>query len=474
MDDSQLCAFGKDPSGNKPSDYPGEIRKPDRFPELTLESERGAGGSDEASDSNVNPGENGRPALPENQGVESSNTTPSNHHCPSLSPLDTLSTGGLDWLSLSIHGAFNDSSWDLIQDQFEYAKQNAIDENILESFVKLPSGLELQMLPGGMGKGKSHSKWAFKYQGLTFKIRDCQCALEKKGHLPNVAVVIPSFPLMAYGEVEVIRLIRLILDLLGYSIERMSPSRVDLCVDLVDVPVTLFDEAVKKRCYVSRTRKHNKYLNNHVVETIAFGSPGSKTSVRIYNKNVETLNDPEKRNLLMQLRWGKRPDPELGATRVEFQIRRDHLRDQHSIIDYEDLISKRKSLARWLTHDWLRFTDIEPRPGHSNRLGPSALWQKVVDAFDSWTGKGLEERSKRTLDGGDISRLVSQVCGCLTSAIAKVGVIPRNNKEIEFYITKLISPNYETMIQAVDIKRKVIVANQPYKPVTLDDHQKGI
>lgn len=474
MDDSQSCAFGKDPSGNKPFESPGGISKPDRYPEITLESERGAGGSDEASDSKVNPGENGCPTLPENQGVESSNTTPSNHHCLTMSPIDTLSTGGLDWLSLNLHGAFSDSYWDLIQDQFENAKQSAIDGNLLESFVKLPSGLELQMAPNGTGKGQSYCKWVFKYQGITFKLRDSQSALSKKGHLRNVSVDIPSFPLMAYGESEVLKLIRLILDLLGYSIERIAPSRVDMCVDLVDVPVALFDEAFKKRCYVSRIRRNHQYSNNHVVETIVFGGKGSKTSLRIYNKDLETLNNPEKRQLLKVLRWGKRPDPELGATRVEFQIRRDHLRDQHGIINYDDLVSKRWSLGRWLTHDWIRFTDIEPRPGHSDRVGPSALWQKVIDAFDSWTGQRVEERSKRTLDGGDISRLVTQICGCLTSAIAKVGVIPRNRKEMEFYITKFISPNYDSMIQAVDMKRKLLVANQPYEPISLDDHQKGI
>lgn len=92
----------------------------------------------------------------------------------------------------------------------------------------------------------------------------------------------------------------------------------------------------------------------------------------------------------------------------------------------------------------------------------------MVDAFDSWTGKCIEERSKRTLNSGDISRLISQVCGCLTSAIAKYGVLPRNNKEIEFYISKMIAPYYDGMIHDIDVKRKVLVANQPYNAISLD------
>ena len=462
MDDSQSCAFGKDPSGNKPSDSPGEIRKPDRYPELTLESERGAGGSDEASDSKVNPVETGRPTLTENQGVESSNTTPSNHHCPHLSPVDTLSAGGLDWLSLSFYGSFDDSYWEEIRYHFSFAQQHALENDHANSFVKLPGEIMLKVEASGKGRGQSYCKWKFKYQGLTFGIRDCQRSLVKDGQPPNIFVDVTSLPLMTYGESEIVKLIHLILDLLGYSIERVAPSRADLCVDLVDTPMSLIDEAIEKRCYVSRSRKFNKYLNNHVVETIRFGCPGSKTSVRIYNKFIETRNDLVKSQLLKEFRWGKRPDPELGAIRVEFQVMRDHLRDQHSIITYQDLITKRKSLARWLTHDWLRLTDKEPQPGHSDRMGPSALWQKVISAFDSWTGKAVEDRSKRNISGADITRLVYQVKGCVTSAIATTGKIPVTYFDLEERIVDLLKPHYPLMIAEIIKKRKTLEANNPY------------
>ncbi|QDT79267.1 Replication initiation factor [Gimesia maris] len=462
MDDSQSRAFGKDPSGINPSDSPGETRKPDRLPEITLESERGAGGSDDASDSKVKLVENGRPAPPENQGVESSNTTPTNHHCPPLSPVDTLSTGGLDWLSLSFYGAFEDSYWKLVRDQFEHAKQNAIDENLFDARVDLPSGIRLQVEPTGVGKGTLHCKWMFKYQGLTFKIRDCQSSHVKDRQPPNIFVVVSSLPLMTYGESEIIKLIRLILDLLGYSVERMSPSRVDLCVDLVDVPMSMIENSVKNRCYVSRCRKYNKYFNDQLVETIQFGSKNSKIKARIYNKYVECKHNDVKSNLLRDLRWGKKPDPALGAIRVEFEIMRDHLRDQHSIITYHDLVTKRKSLGRWLTHNWLRLTDREPQPGHSDRVGPSAFWQKVIDAFDSWTGAEIEERSKRNIVGTDISSLISQISGCLSSAIAQKGIFPADFFELESCIMDLITPTYPKLIQAIYEKRIQIEAKFPF------------
>ncbi|QDV50697.1 replication initiation factor domain-containing protein [Gimesia fumaroli] len=462
MDDSQSCAFGKDPSGNNHTDSPEEIGKTDQFPENTLESERGAGGSDEASDSKVRPGMNRHPALPENQGVESSNTTPSNHHCPSLSPVDTLSAGGLDWLSLSFYGSFDDSYWEQIRYHFSFAQQHAIENDHMNCFVKLPSEIMLKVEASGKGRGQSYCKWKFKYQGITFGIRDCQSSLVKDGQPPNIFIDIPSLPLLTYGESEILKLIYLVLDFLGYSIERVTPSRADLCVDLVDTSMSVIDEAVEKRCYVSRSRKFNKYLNNHVVETIRFGCPGSKTSVRIYNKFIECRNDIVKSQLLKDFRWGKKPDHELGAIRVEFQVMRDHLRDQHSIITYDDLITKRKSLARWLTHDWLRFTDKEPQPGHSDRVGPSVLWQKVIDAFDSWTGKGVEERSKRIVSGADITRLIYQIKGCVTSAIATTGKIPITYFELEKSIMDLLTPHYPLMIDDIRKKRKILEANHPY------------
>jgi hypothetical protein len=141
---------------------------------------------------------------------------------------------------------------------------------------------------------------------------------------------------------------------------------------------------------------------------------------------------------------------------------RDHLRDQHSIITYQDLITKRKSLARWLTHEWFRLTDKEPQPGHSDRMGPSALWQKVISAFDSWTGKALEDRSKRNISGADITRLVYQVKGCVTSAIATSGKIPVTYFDLEERIVDLLKPHYPLMIAEIIKKRKTLEANNPY------------
>ncbi len=462
MDDNQSFAFGKGGSGNKDLDSLCENESPDQIPKVTLESKRGAGGSDELSESKVRSGEIEPSSLQIDQGVESSNTTPSNHHCPTLTPIDTLSTGGLDWLSLSFYGAFDDLYWKEICKHFDYAQKHALENDQINAFVKLHSEIMLHVAASGKGRGESYCKWKFKYQGITFGVRDCQSSLVKDGQPPNIFIDIPSLPLMTYGESEIIKLVHQILDLLGYTIERIAPSRADLCVDLVDVPMSVIDQAVEKRCYVSRSRKFNKYLNNHVVETIKFGSPGSKTSVRIYNKFVECRNDIVKSQLLKDYRWGKKPDPELGAIRVEFQVMRDHLRDQHSIIDYQDLIIKRKSLARWLTHNWLRLTDKEPLPGHSDRVGPSALWKKVIAAFDSWTGEGLEERSKRSIIGSDRSRLISQINGCMTSVIALEGVSLVTYYELEKFIMDLLSPHYPDMIAAIYKKRKILEANHPF------------
>ncbi len=452
---------------NPPKDHSCEDDTLDDSPNLRQVSERGATEDDAASDSRADSVKQQlASALKFQKGGESSNTPPTNLHCPSLTlndtlPLPALSTGGLDWLDLSIYGYFEDDYWKEVCTSFDKAQKYAQENNEEKSLVKLSESIIVPIGASGKGRGKSFSKWWFQHQGITFRIRQCQKALASGNSPPNVYVELPSMPLMTYGEKGCLNLVTEVLSLLGYKIARMSPSRVDLCVDLVDVPMSIVAEAIGKRCYVSRPKKFNTYDNDGVVETIKIGSPKSKTSLRIYNKYIECKKDLVKLSLLTGLRWGNKPDPEAGAIRVEFQIRRDHLRDRHSIITYDDLVKKRTSLATWLTHNWFRITETEPNSSHTERYGASEFWQKVIDAFDSWTGQPIEERAKRIFIGADASHLIAQAIGCLNAAIAAKGICPKDVKELEAILKEIMQSHFPKMVEDISLKRKILEATQP-------------
>ncbi len=472
MDDNNPNTYRTDQPDNKLpenslADHSSEDTASDDSPNLRMVSERGTTEEDAASDSRAESVKQMlASALEYQKGGESSNTPPTNLHCPSLTlnvtpPLPALSTGGLDWLDLSIYGSFEDDYWNEVCVAFDKAQKYAQEDNEEKSLVKLSESIIVPIGASGKGKGKSYSKWWFQYQGITFRIRQCQKALASDKSPPNVYVEIPSMPLMTYGEKGALNLVETVLSLLGYKIARMSPSRVDMCVDLVDVSMSIVTDAFQKRCYVSRSRNFSNHGSNNFVETLNFGSPKSNTSFRIYNKYIECKKDLVKLSLLTGLRWGKRPDPEVGAIRVEFQIRRDDLRDRHSIITYDDLVNKRTSLARWLTQNWFRFTETEPSSNHTERYGPSEFWQKVIDAFDSWTGQPIEERAKRIFIGADASHLIAQAIGCLSAAIAAKGICPNDAKELEAILKEIMPSHFPKMVEDISLKRKILEATQP-------------
>ncbi|VAX40595.1 hypothetical protein MNBD_PLANCTO02-488 [hydrothermal vent metagenome] len=472
MNDNKSNTYRKDqPHNNLPEshleDHSNEDIMPDDSPNLRQESERGTPEKDGASDSRAESVKrNLASALKFQKGGESSNTPPTNLHCPSMTlndtlPLPALSTGGLDWLGLSLYGFFEDDYWKEFCVAFDKAQKFAQENNIEKSFVKLSESIIVPIGASGRGNGNTYCKWFFQYQGITFRIRQCQKALASDKSPPNVYVEIPSMPLMTYGEKGALKLVKTVLNLLGYKIARMSPSRVDMCVDLVDLPMSIVAEALRKRCYVSNIKKFNTFDYDGVVETIQAGSPKSKTSLRIYNKYAECKKDLVKLSLLTGLRWGKRPDPELGAIRVEFQIRRDALRDKHSIITYDDLVKKRASLAIWLTYNWFRITETESDPNHTERFGPSEFWQKVINAFANWTGQPIEERTKRIIIGADASHLIAQAIGCLNAAIAAKGICPNDVKELQAILNEIMQSHYPKMVEDIALKRKLLEATQP-------------
>ncbi len=243
MDNNKSRTYRKDQPDNKLPENPLADHSSEEIvhhdsPNLRQVSERGATEEDVASDSRAESvKQNLASALKFLKGGESSNTPPTNLHCPSLTlnvtpPLPPLSTGGLDWLDLSMYGSFEDDYWKEVCASFDKAQKHAQENNKEKSLVKISESIIVPIGASGKGQGKSYSKWWFQHQGITFRICKTQKALGSEKSLPNVYVEIPSMPLMTYGEKGALNLVEKVLSLLGYNIARISPSRVDMCVDL--------------------------------------------------------------------------------------------------------------------------------------------------------------------------------------------------------------------------------------------------
>jgi hypothetical protein len=368
---------------------------------------------------------------------------------------------------LSYYGKFNSEKWDLLVSNLSICQKSAQENDSLNALLCITPEVMVLVAPNGKGSGACYAKWKFSYQGIVFAIRDLKPSEKAKSgqKMPDVFVDASSSPLMTLGENKVFELIHSVLKAIGFSFFKVCPSRIDLCVDLVDVPTSRFYESIKKWSYVSRTLHSDFIFNTRDIQTIYIGKGGAKTLLRIYDKYQECKSKSQKYELLKTLRWGKDPDPSIGATRIEYQIRRQHLKKQHSIDTYEDFVLKKANLCNYLTHDWFRITDIEPDPRHTERFGPSALWQQVIDAFENWTGKEVERRAVDQTTNRDPVQLEKQALGCIERALAIRGLIPNSRQELNQMVLNIVQSNGQQMENNVYVKRKELESNHPIKIV---------
>lgn len=466
MDDSKPCAGFEDQSQcdqETPVNFANYV---DHILDQTAKAgPQGAAGVDAAAQAERSDQQIVRQEYQNNAGSESSNTDPLNLQRHPLSSIDTLTTGGLDHLSLSYYGNFNEELWDQLIKNLSECQKSAQEDDKLNALLKITPDLMVLVAPNGKGRGMSYSKWLFSYKGVFFAIRDQTGKSKSDQKIPAVFVDASSSPLMTLGETRVFELIHSVLKAIGFSFFKVCPSRIDMCVDLIEVPTSRFYDSIKKWCYVSRASHSDFIFQTRNIQTIYIGKGGSKTLLRIYDKYQECKDKSQKYDLLKTLRWGKDPDPSIGATRVEYQIRRQHLKKQHSIDSYEDFVKKKADLCKYLTHDWFRITDKEPDPRHTERFGPSALWQQVINAFEGWTGKEVERRAVDRTTNRDPIQLEKQAMGCIERALAIRGLIPNSRQELNQMVLSMVQSNGNQMESNIYIKRKELESYHPIRVV---------
>lgn len=428
----QGCSTVKANKKDRKSGQPSESQHLCRSSEVTRDS----GGAPRSDDSNR--------ALTDSlngQGAKSSNTAPSNLHCPPLSAPVELETGGVDTLELSWYGRFDSVAWKLLREGLNTCQNHAQNDEDEKSFLRLPNGEMIHVKPSGKGRGRAYSKWCFDYHGIHFAIRDNENSGKPgtEGAFPNISTAMGSRVLTTYGFFGALALANRFLKSISYQLYDAHPSRVDVCIDLVNVPLGWFHDAIEEGRFVTRVQTIIARKKRERVETIYIGAESNPTRLRMYDKYMECKDDKGKFEYLCKYRWGCVPDPFLGATRIEFQIRRRHLRDQHSIVHVVDLFSKMRSMVDWLMTDWFRITEDIPDFRHSERFGPSRLWDKCINAFQEWLGDVDEPRQKREMKIPNAERLWKQGIGCLEKAAAITGALPETIDDFQGFVVDRVS-----------------------------------
>ncbi|GFE58195.1 plasmid replication initiation factor [Geobacter sp. AOG1] len=316
-------------------------------------------------------------------------------------------TCGIDTLDLGLFVTW-DENWG--QHKAHLAEMKEASQGKGGLLEETDLGREFLHQPGGKPPN-------FRYQLQFPEYRIYIAISDTFGMSPNVYVTINAETLWHEKFTTILELLEFDLQYFGGRIERIQPSRCDLCADFIlNTPPTFHSLEMFR---VSRSRKVRMIGNGKELETYYCGSANSPVQVRIYNKGAEI----QKSNKLWFLPiWGLNHPG--GVWRVEFQLRRPFLH-QYRVNDYHDLWQKIGSMWAYLTIEW--FSLRLPDKDKAERRTIYPWWQAVQECRERF-GEMSDARRIYTSDNEEpIQRALAHIIGRLVSISAQCGI--RDRKE---------------------------------------------
>lgn len=348
------------------------------------------------------------------------------------SPEPKRTTGGLDALYVVCYGQWKIDKWVKFSQALEEAKKQSQGEDE-PGCIDASEGDRFVVHPKGTSEGSIRINWILECDGI--KVLVCDRA-SLHDTLPNLLVQVGSLTLMDIGHEAAWMQARDSLAGWGFELVKAVPSRVDLCIDLKGVPVAEFVVPYFNKHRVCLARKGAIYEEGEIYTGF---SRGTDVRIRVYDKLRESLRDTAKIEVLIERRWGALP---ACATRVEFQVRREPLREQFQIETVEQLFAKLGTISEWLTTEWFRLTERLPdrENGHEKRAETLELWKLVQEFFRAWTSQPAEPVVARKRRCPQPLNLRQQANGCITSALAASGLQPRCPEEYLQFAAEFLRP----------------------------------
>lgn len=343
--------------------------------------------------------------LVEKPGPDPSNTGPNFSNCGV--------PAGLDWLQVSLFGEFDRDSWPRLLCDLDRARAIAEEKGESHS-ARLIDGHPLMVRAAGARHGGFYCRWVCRWAGVELHI---VAGGQRSDNRPTCVAVLTSETLMEFGDQLAWERVKHLCQALGFSTVRDVVSRVDLALDLVDVDVDDFAAPFSAGCFIADAHKRAMYWDGR--STTGFTVGVGKCQLRVYEK-VRELREKgsESKWASLVARWGKEPQK---ATRVEFQVRRDMLRERWDVGGVDDLWKKMPTIVNELCGGWFRMTDEKPKSNNHVRTSTLGLWRRVQEKFAKWAGDGPLMTFERMKPFIEPRKLIDQARGCVVSFMASLG-----------------------------------------------------
>ncbi len=311
---------------------------------------------------------------------------------------------GVDTLDLGLYVRW-DNQWEFHLARLETWKARAAGTTgILIEGDLLPIGAAV-MLPGG-----KPPMFRFHLQLPEFHLFLSRSDTYRAG--PNVYVSLTAETLWRLGAAEAVSLVWGLMEDLGGIVDRIQPSRVDLCADF-HIPGGLSLEFLRSH-RVSRSRATRHYETGDCLESYYVGAGASPIIARIYNKGLEI--EHSRKQWFLPL-WQRADGTDVW--RVEFQFRRPALK-AFRIDRMETLREKMAGLWQVVTSTWLSFRLHDDRRPTRRTLHP---WWAAVAACAERFGMPVEVDRFAAPPSDSAEWHEKHIAGCLSSfaAITNLG-----------------------------------------------------
>lgn len=282
----------------------------------------------------------------------------------------SILSSGIDTLVLSIYLTWeNDNLFDELEIKKKEAQTiNGPVEGKIEDF-EYDYSWSYKIWP----KGKGGYEYVLTAPDYALKI----AKVKTKGVMPDVLVEIRSETIWTLGVEEAVERILNIIKMKAAEIEKIKPSRVDLCVDIT-MPEKEWSHELKQRRVCRSSKVHGWEMREgdlDVLETIQIGK--GDLIARIYDKIKEIID--QSRKYWMYGVWGiEEFNPGTKIIRVEFQLRRPILK-AFGIDSLNTLYSEKNGLWAYLTQNWLKFLEKPEKNKDRQRVHP--WWEVVQGGF---------------------------------------------------------------------------------------------
>ena len=201
----------------------------------------------------------------------------------------------------------------------------------------------------------------------------------------------------------------------GIQVKRETVARADLFADYAEEIGKL--HLISQARMVTRAEKVAYYYSNRKLTGVQVGT--SSIVLRMYDK-IQEMADKRataKQEFFASL-WGGQ---QTAITRVEFQVRRDALREfWPESLTFAELVEGLPSLWRYLTEDWFRHTAraVDRANNNQSRETTSEFWQQIQAAFDLPAEKADRKKHLKVFN---LQALTEQAGGIMATIAAGIG-----------------------------------------------------